>query len=116
MWQNVCPWDSGYGAWGWTWFGYQLFWIVLLVGGGYLLYRLLKNNRSLGIQNGSYATYQAGKCPQCKAPVEAAFLRCPECGYQLKRNCPDCGKIVKTRWQVCPYCEASLQEMQLSEK
>jgi len=109
MWQNACPWDYGYGGWNWAWFGYQLSWIALLVGGGYVLYRLIKNSQQPAVRNGSYATYQAGACPQCKAPVEAAFLRCPECGYRLKKNCPECGKIIKTSWQICPYCEAELQ-------
>ena len=107
MWHNTCPWDAG--NWNWLWFTYQLFWLILIVGGGYLLYRLLKGNPSAPTP-GPYSHFTTGRCPECKAPVEAAFLRCPECGTRLKRNCPECGKIVKTRWQVCPYCEARLTE------
>ncbi|RLD12727.1 hypothetical protein DRI50_08640 [candidate division KSB1 bacterium] len=37
-------------------------------------------------------------------------MRCPECHYRLKVNCPSCGKLVKTSWELCPYCEAPLTE------
>ena len=107
MWQN-CPWDAAYGGWSWLWFGYQVFWLLLIVGGGYLLYRLLRSHQT-GANHRPYGHFRNGNCPQCKAPVESAFLRCPECGYRLKRNCPECGKIVQTRWQICPYCEADLK-------
>lgn len=115
MWQNACPWDYGYGGWNWLWFGYQLFWLLLIVGGGYLMYRLIKSSQSGG-NNRAYGHFQSGSCPGCKAPVEADFMRCPECGFRLKRNCPQCGKIIKTHWQICPYCEADIETSGIIKK
>ncbi|MBT4502274.1 MAG: hypothetical protein HOC74_31360 [Gemmatimonadetes bacterium] len=48
-------------------------------------------------------------CPACGGRVEAAFLRCPECGFQLKINCPECGKIVETDRVNCPFCKIALR-------
>ncbi len=48
-------------------------------------------------------------CPVCGGRVEAAFLRCPECGFQLKMNCPECGKIVETDRACCPFCRIALR-------
>lgn len=101
----MCPGSFGFGGW----FIYQMFWIAFIMGGGYFLYRLIKNTDKEPIRSGSYSTYRADDCPKCNAPVEAAFLRCPECGHKLKHNCPGCGKIVKTHWQVCAYCEMDLK-------
>ncbi len=108
MWRTVCPWDAAAGGWGFFWVLHQLFWLALIVAAGYAIYRLARRPANRG--TGLYSGFRAEKCPNCSAPVEAAYLRCPECGHQLKRNCPECGKIVKTHWKVCPYCESDLQQ------
>jgi len=87
----------------------EFFWLVLVVGGGYLLYRAIRRNRSIA-EHQSVPQPPLAKCPNCQAAVEPSYLRCPECGYRLKKNCPSCGKIVKTGWRICPYCEADLKE------
>ena len=47
-------------------------------------------------------------CPNCRYPVEKAYLRCPNCQRRLKDPCENCSKPVDPRWAVCPYCETQL--------
>jgi hypothetical protein len=47
-------------------------------------------------------------CPNCEAPIEKSYLRCPQCQRRLKDPCPSCGKPVDPRWAVCPFCETAL--------
>jgi hypothetical protein len=49
-------------------------------------------------------------CPNCEAPIEKTYLRCPQCQRRLKDPCPTCGKPVDPRWALCPFCEAPLAE------
>lgn len=56
----------------------------------------------------NYKAIHQNTCPNCDIPVEATYIRCPECHYKLKTNCPSCGMVVKTDWDVCPYCEKEL--------
>jgi len=101
-------WGAGYG-YGWHWANH-FFWIIVLLGIAFLIYRSFRNNRQSGGSAGAIngLGYAAPVCPQCKMPVEEAYLRCPECHFQLKTNCPSCAKIVKTSWDICPYCEGQL--------
>jgi len=81
-----------------------IFTLLLLGGLAYLLVHIFykyKNGYNY------YATRQ-GKCPNCHIPVEATYIRCPECHHKLKTNCPSCGMVVKTDWDICPYCEKEL--------
>lgn len=106
-----CWWEPGYWT-GWGWIN-LLLWILLLGAIGFIVYRLARN----GVQPASgypmsgnrYSSVVQRTCPNCGAPVEEAYLRCPECHHKLKTNCPSCGKIVKTKWDICPYCEADLK-------
>lgn len=41
----------------------------------------------------------------------SAYVCCPECHYRLKMNCPSCGKLVKTNWDICPFCEENLSKV-----
>ena len=43
-------------------------------------------------------------CPSCRATVEHAFIRCPECGVTLKRRCGSCERPIGLDWRLCPYC------------
>jgi hypothetical protein len=47
-------------------------------------------------------------CPNCEAPIEKSYLRCPQCQRRLKDPCPSCGKPVDPRWALCPFCETAL--------
>lgn len=47
-------------------------------------------------------------CPNCEAPIEKTYLRCPQCQRRLKDPCPSCGKPVDPRWSLCPFCETQL--------
>ncbi len=98
MWQAMCGQWSGWG-WGWG-ILMPLIWIAFLVGAVYFGIHAFSAVRRSVIRE--------GRCGACRSQVEAAYLRCPECGYQLKKNCPTCRHIVKTSWSICPYCEADL--------
>lgn len=105
------------GYWmGWPWFG-QIFWLLVLIGLGYLVYKAVRNGRKMPNLNpiGHYGVSPQGSCPNCSATVENAFIRCPECHFKLKTNCPSCGKIVKTTWDICPYCEVKLTKAKEQE-
>ncbi|HEY1285651.1 MAG TPA: zinc ribbon domain-containing protein [Solirubrobacterales bacterium] len=49
-------------------------------------------------------------CPNCEAPIEKSYLRCPQCQRRLKDPCQTCGKPVDPRWALCPFCETPLAE------
>lgn len=49
-------------------------------------------------------------CPNCEAPIEKSYLRCPQCQRRLKDPCPSCGKPVDPRWALCPFCETALAD------
>jgi Double zinc ribbon len=46
-----------------------------------------------------------GRCPVCRAQVEASFLVCPVCTTKLRQACGTCESPLDPLWQVCPYCE-----------
>jgi len=78
-----------------------IFTLLFLGGSAYLLIYIFYKYKS------RYNTYsmKQDKCPNCHTPIEATYIRCPECHYQLKTNCPSCGKVIKTTWDICPYCD-----------
>lgn len=49
-------------------------------------------------------------CPRCEHPIEASWLRCPECQQRLKDPCRSCGRPVDPRWSICPHCESPVAE------
>jgi hypothetical protein len=49
-------------------------------------------------------------CRNCGVPVEATFLRCPNCTRKLREPCPNCRKPLDPRWKICPYCETEVAE------
>jgi hypothetical protein len=51
---------------------------------------------------------EESSCPSCEFPVEASYLRCPQCQRRLKHPCPTCAKPVDPRWSLCPFCEMTL--------
>jgi RNA polymerase subunit RPABC4/transcription elongation factor Spt4 len=54
-------------------------------------------------------------CPGCRRRVEADFVVCPHCHYQLRLRCTGCGRLLNPNWDVCPYC-GLLQEADAEEK
>ena len=54
--------------------------------------------------------YTCQRCPACSARVEADYVRCPQCGQELKNLCPACGQPVEHTWKVCPRCGSPLPE------
>ena len=81
-----------------------IFIIILFSVLAYVLIRLFHKYRNTY----NYYPTSQDKCPGCHIPVEAIYIRCPECHYKLKTNCTSCGKVVKTGWNICPYCESEL--------
>jgi RNA polymerase subunit RPABC4/transcription elongation factor Spt4 len=107
-----CYWgEAGYWM-GWPWIN-LLFLMLLFGAGGYIIYRITKNGQqnaqSPSHLRNHYSARVQKQCPNCHAPVEEAYLCCPECHFKLKTNCQACGKIVKTNWDICPYCETKIK-------
>lgn len=92
-----------YCSWGYSWHGRYfyhswLFWLLLIVAGLATLFFLLNRARKK----------QQLQCPCCNNPVEDVYLRCPDCGHELKSHCPHCSHIVENSWQCCPHCKEAL--------
>lgn len=90
-------------TWGYTWYGRYLyhnwlFWLLVIVAASVLSVFLLNQLRSV----------RQKRCPGCNNPVEPVYLRCPECGRELKSHCPGCHHIVDKSWQFCPHCKQAL--------
>lgn len=47
---------------------------------------------------------QYGECANCRYPVEADYVLCPNCHQRLKNQCQKCGHALDPSWTVCPYC------------
>jgi RNA polymerase subunit RPABC4/transcription elongation factor Spt4 len=43
-------------------------------------------------------------CHQCGAPVNEAWVYCPNCHSQLQHSCPSCGKLARNEWEICVFC------------
>jgi uncharacterized Zn finger protein (UPF0148 family) len=48
-------------------------------------------------------------CPHCEYPIEAGYLRCPNCERRLRSPCRKCSKPLDPKWGVCPYCETEVR-------
>ncbi|HYH00915.1 MAG TPA: ATPase, T2SS/T4P/T4SS family [Terriglobales bacterium] len=46
------------------------------------------------------------RCPGCGCGIEAEFVVCPSCSYELKRTCHSCRQELKLEWKTCPYCNS----------
>jgi hypothetical protein len=51
-----------------------------------------------------------GRCPNCEAPIERDFVRCPGCLRKLKERCASCSRPLDREWTICPYCEAEVAD------
>ena len=106
-------WYYGYGDY-WHW-GNLIITILIISVIVWFIYRLATNLShkpvsGLSSFNNFVNINKKGiKCPNCKGDIEESFLSCPDCNFKLKDNCPSCGKIVKTRWNICPYCKTNLK-------
>jgi predicted amidophosphoribosyltransferase len=90
--------------WRYTWYDHflshgWLFWLLVVAAVAVTLFFLLNRRQKK----------QQLRCSGCNSLVEAVYLRCPECGQELKSHCPGCSHIVENSWQFCPYCKETLQ-------
>jgi len=46
------------------------------------------------------------QCPGCKRRIEPDYILCPACHTSLKKHCVQCQRVLRLRWDVCPYCGA----------
>ena len=89
-----------YCSWGYTWHGRYfyhswIFWLlmILMITTGIVLFICRKKR------------VEQMECPSCRNPVQEVYMRCPDCGQELKSHCPGCNRIVDNSWQCCPYCK-----------
>lgn len=101
-----------------------LFPLALVIGGGYLLYRVLSGGSvhmpafSLGRTGagGAPSPVEPGIfCPSCERPVSRNWATCPHCGYRkyvapdlIQRRCATCGTELQKDWNACPYCSTRI--------
>ena len=43
-------------------------------------------------------------CPNCQYAVESDYVRCPNCGGDLRKRCEACARTLEIDWRICPYC------------
>lgn len=48
------------------------------------------------------------RCPECRRPVDDAWLLCPSCRRTLGHRCHACGATVGLDWLVCGWCAEEL--------
>jgi hypothetical protein len=48
-------------------------------------------------------------CPHCEYPIDADFLRCPNCERKVRNPCRKCTRPLDPKWGVCPYCETEVR-------
>ena len=49
-------------------------------------------------------------CPHCEYPIQASYLRCPNCERRLRNPCRKCRKPLDPKWGVCPFCETEVRK------
>lgn len=89
-------------SWGSFWhLGEPIFWTIALIIIALLVWDIIfckKNRMSSGLL-----------CHSCNGRIDHAFMRCPNCGTELKSHCPKCSKIVENTWAFCPACSTTLK-------
>jgi hypothetical protein len=48
-------------------------------------------------------------CPHCEFPIQANYLRCPNCERRLRNPCRKCRKPLDPKWGICPFCETEVR-------
>jgi len=51
-----------------------------------------------------YETSELGDCPKCRYELQPGFVKCPQCGEELKVQCECCKVYISKNWKYCPYC------------
>ena len=46
----------------------------------------------------------APTCPDCRRPIDGAWMICAFCSHPLKQPCAGCGQLLMNAWRHCPYC------------
>src|SRR5688572_30504990 len=49
-------------------------------------------------------------CQYCEYPIQADYLRCPNCERGLRNPCRKCSKPLDPKWGVCPFCETEVRK------
>jgi RNA polymerase subunit RPABC4/transcription elongation factor Spt4 len=86
--------------------------VVVFILPGLLVYLLLRPHTTLAEQYERNLAEEAilqdleerRICPGCRRRVEADYLLCPDCHYQLRLRCAGCDRLLNPSWDVCPYC------------
>lgn len=60
-------------------------------------------SRALVAELGATTSYGPA-CVGCGAPIETAWLRCPDCATWLAAPCAGCGGWSDPRLEICPWC------------
>ena len=101
--------------------------IVVMVGGGFLLFRAVSGGHSHGLRTHSmrFGAHGPGRvaapveqgifCPSCNQPVSRQWATCPHCGYRkylapdlIQRRCATCSTELQKDWNACPYCSTRI--------
>jgi RNA polymerase subunit RPABC4/transcription elongation factor Spt4 len=86
--------------------------VALFTLPGLLVYMLLRPHTTLEEQHERHLAEEAilqdleerRICPGCQRRIEADYLLCPDCHYQLRLRCPSCDRLLNPSWDICPYC------------
>ncbi|HEV7216260.1 MAG TPA: zinc ribbon domain-containing protein [Chloroflexota bacterium] len=102
--------------------------VVVMVGGGYLLFRAVSgggHSHGLRTRSMSFRAHGPGRiaapveqgifCPSCNQPVSRQWATCPHCGYRkylapdlIQRRCATCSTELQKDWNACPYCSTRI--------
>jgi hypothetical protein len=75
----------------------------------------LKRERDLAKRLAEEEIYGGDRCLDCRAPVEAEWLRCPHCTAKLHERC-ECGALLELYWNACPWCAAELGKLERDDE
>jgi RNA polymerase subunit RPABC4/transcription elongation factor Spt4 len=86
--------------------------VALFTLPGLLVYMLLRPHATLAEQHERNLAEEAilqdleerRICPGCQRRIEADYLLCPDCHYQLRLRCSSCDRLLNPSWDICPYC------------
>jgi hypothetical protein len=48
--------------------------------------------------------HSVSTCPECRRPVDDAWMVCAFCSHGLKEPCSACEQLLMNAWRHCPHC------------